>query len=480
MNTIYKFSGTLVIALLFSLLFACKKSFLEVTPKGKLIAQNVADYNLLLNNLELANMNVNAQVPMGDEIAAVETYFIGAKLKTQRLFRWDDVIYEPTENAEELETPLKNIYTYNKIINEVPDAADGTAQEKLSIQAEALAGRAWTYFLLINYFAKPYNPSTAAADSGFPIIVKADVTATKFSRASVQEVYDFILNDLNKAMPNLPARTSHRLRMSKAAAEGLLAKVYMFMGKFDTALPHLNTAISALSSADIPVRLYNYNVTLAPGGKFMPIGLFGPSYPYFANIEESVYGKQAYNFWTFSASELVITKKAADLYDASDLRLKFFSKAAYFGPDYPNGLLRKVGPSNLQFGVVVPDLYLLRAECKARLNDLPGAKADVETLRENRMPAAQSSVPLVIASQSLPLLKFILDERVREFAVAGYRWFDMRRLSVDPLFKKDTYTHSLYSATGTVVSTFSLNPERLVLRLPQKLMDENPGTQNNP
>ena len=466
--------------LLTTALVSCKKDFLEVVPKGKLVAQKVSDYSLLLSNLDLINIGAIAQVAMSDEVAAIEPYFTGASLKTQRLFRWDDVIYQPGEDAAEIKAPMQNIYLFNKIINEVPNATEGTEQQKDAIAAEAMAGRAWTYFLLINYFGKPYNQSTSATDPGFPIVKDADVTATKFTRASVKEVYDFIVNDLLTAIPNLPSKTTHRARMSKAAAEGLLGKVYLFMGNSNDALPQLNAALTDIGNAEIPVRLYDYNVTFAPGGAFLPIGLFGPAYPSTPNIQESVFAKQGYNSWTFSASELVLSRQTVDLFDTSDLRLKFYSKAAYFGPDYPNGLLRKMGPSNLQYGVLVSDLYLLRAECKARLNDLPGAKTDLETLRKNRMPLANSNVPVAIASQQLPLLKFIFDERIREFAVMGYRWFDMRRLSVDPLFSNGTFTHTLYLATGSVASTFTLKPERLTLRLPQKLMDENPGMQNNP
>jgi hypothetical protein len=129
---------------------------------------------------------------------------------------------------------------------------------------------------------------------------------------------------------------------------------------------------------------------------------------------------------------------------------------------------------------VLSDLYLLRAECKARLGDLAGAKMDVEVLRRNRMPETNALVPASIAGQQLALLKFILSERIREFALSGYRWFDMRRLSVDPLFSDNHYTHKLYSESGTVIDTYVLRPERFVLRFPQKVMDQNPGMQNNP
>ncbi len=470
----------IIMAILFGTLVSCKKTFLEVAPKGKLIAQKVADYNLLLSNLDFVNIGANAQAAMGDEVAAVEPFISGSELRTQRLFRWDDRIYEPNEDAAEIKVPMQNIYVYNKVINEVPAATDGNEQDKLSIKAEAMAGRAWTYFLLINYFGKPYNSNTSATDLGFPIVKEADVTETKFVRATVKEVYDFIVSDLTTAIPNLPLKTSHRLRMSKAAAEGLLAKVYVFMGKYSDALPLLNAAFTDIGNSSIPVRLYDYNVTFATGGAFLPIGIFGPSYPLIPNNEENVFGKQATSSWTFINNELAITKATADLYVASDLRLKFYINNAYNGPTYPNGMLRRFGPGSIQFGVVLPDLYLLRAECKARLNDLPGAKADLESLRSKRMLPGTSDVPTAIAAQQLPLLKFIMEERIREFAVLGYRWFDMRRLSVDPLFTGTTYTHTVYSATGAVAATYTLRPERFTMRFSQKVIDENPGMQNNP
>lgn len=473
----------LISGLLVVILTACSKGFLEIVPKGKLVAQTSSDYNLLLSNLDLLNTGAaNAQMLMGDEVAAVDPYFTSAVLKTQRSFRWDAVLYEPQDDAGETSVPMKNIYLYNKVINEVPNATDGTDQQKLSIEAEARAGRAWTYFLLINYYGKPYNATTAATDPGFPIVEAADVTTTKFTRATVQQVYDFIIKDLVTAIPNLPAQITYRTRMSKAAAEGILGKVYMFMGRYNDALPILNVAISDLANQATPVRLYDYNTEFATGGVFLPINITsGPAYPLLPNNYENIFAKQATNAWTSSYNEIVTTPQTAALFGTSDLRLKFYANSTYSTKiPYPvTGLLRRTSASQTQFGLVVPDLYLLRAECKCRTNDLVGAKADVEALRVKRMPAADAIVPSATASQLLTLLKFILDERIREFAVCGYRWFDMRRLSVDPLFPAATYTHALYSATGSA-TLYQMKPERLVLRFPQKLIDQNPNIENNP
>ncbi|WP_431292931.1 RagB/SusD family nutrient uptake outer membrane protein [Pedobacter sp. P26] len=78
------------------------------------------------------------------------------------------------------------------------------------------------------------------------------------------------------------------------------------------------------------------------------------------------------------------------------------------------------------------------------------------------------------------MIRFVIDERRREFAMFGYRWFDMRRLSVDPLFANDVYTHKIYDLQGNVLSTYTLSKERLTLRFPLKLMAQNPDITNNP
>lgn len=486
MKNIFQYNKLLLILLFTIALTSCKKDFLEITPKGKLIAQTTDDYYKLLNDNNFLTIlfsygGGSSQVILGDEVASVEPYFNGSALNVQRLFRWDAVIYEPDEDADEMAVPMKNIYAYNKIINEVGAATEGSEEKKQSILAEALAGRAWTYFLLINYFGLPYNEVTSAKDPGFPIITKADVTETQFTRASVNDVYDFIVEDLTTAIANLPIHTPHRIRMSKTAAEGLLGKVYMFMGKFNEALPHLNASIDSLATSSIPMGLIDYNAAFtAPNGIFLPVGLFGPTFPGAFNNIENVYAKQFINSWTFTNNEIIASKETADLYKPSDLRLKFYDKNAFFGSSYPNGMLRKIGPTATQIGVVVPDLYLLRAECKARLDDLEGSEADVKTLRENRMPIADAALPPSIASDKKALVKFILEERIREFAVTGYRWFDMRRLSVDPEYSSTIKnTHTLYNEDGSVKETFTLTPERYALRFTQKLMDQNPGMLNN-
>src|SRR6266540_593816 len=121
-----------------SLLGSCSKSFLEVQPKGKVIAQSTSDYDLMLNNAGLVSNGGDVSVPMGDEIIAFDNYFTSAaSIRSQRLFRWDDDIYDDGIFANEMATLMANLYTCNKIINEVPASTYGTDAQKQAILAEA-------------------------------------------------------------------------------------------------------------------------------------------------------------------------------------------------------------------------------------------------------------------------------------------------------------------------------------------------------
>ncbi|MNY55305.1 hypothetical protein D3C86_1912700 [compost metagenome] len=64
------------------------------------------------------------------------------------------------------------------------------------------------------------------------------------------------------------------------------------------------------------------------------------------------------------------------------------------------------------------------------------------------MPATE--VPVNVGTRE-EMIRFVINERRREYAMLGYRWFDIRRLSVDPIFANDIYTHNIYNMQGVIV-----------------------------
>ncbi|MDR6339221.1 hypothetical protein HNQ91_002272 [Filimonas zeae] len=472
--------------LLFAVAASCRKSFLEITPKGNLIATKTADYDLLMNSVNMYDYTFGFPgLVMGDDVAAEETEFQYSLATTKSMFQWLADVYKPTDNPRELASLMANIYACNKTASEVMSSSEGTETQKRALRAEALANRAWLNFQLINLYAKPYVQATAATDPGFPVITTADVTRNDFSRGTVQEMYDFIISDLNAAIPDLPVQNAIQTRMSRAAAEGLLGKVYVYMGMPAEALKHLDNCFLAISSWATAPSLYDYNVTLAAGGSFLPITFFGPKYPGNtpSDMKECVLARTATggsSTGTGTSSDgLVLSHETQALFKSTDLRLQLYSNKFSSGAVISGGRIRKYALKYVFIGVQMAELYLLRAEVKARLNDLPGAVSDVEFLRSKRMPASDSKIESATAGDQFALIRFIFEERQREFAQEGYRWDDMRRMSVDPVFPSVTHQHTLFRTTGTQ-DIYTLKPERLVMKLPPVLLQSNPAFQDNP
>lgn len=481
---------------------SCKKSFLEIVPKGNLVAKSYDDYNLLMNASTFYTFGGNgvwqAAMIMGDEVSAEEAFFKSANSSQARaLFQYDKDIfitskdeYSNSDNPLFLRQLLGNLYTINKIINEVNQAEGGTQQQKQEVAAEAMVSRAFTNFQLINYFAKPYSAATASSDPGFPVITTSDITETDFKRGTVQEMYDFIIRDLSMALPAINTKPSFRTRWSKASAEGLLGKVYLFMGNPTGALEQFNASIADVAKMSPAPRLYNYNETFGPDGSFQPLDpVYGPNSPFNnqTDITESVVAAFSYSGGydgnSFGNDFLSIKPEARALFSDSDLRLNFYTELFPDESTIPGGRVRRFTvpySSYVRIGLELPDLYLLRAEARARTNDLAGAVSDVETLRKNRMPEADAAVPGGIAADKNALIKFIIDERIREFAGLGYRWWDMRRLSADPLFASTALpSHTLFLTNGGITQ-FNLKPERLTLRIPVAYLRAHPEMPDNP
>jgi hypothetical protein len=195
-------------------------------------------------------------------------------------------------------------------------------------------------------------------------------------------------------------------------------------------------------------------------------------YPSQTLSNEHIYIKlMSINFLT-SRNTLFLKPNVYALYSAGDLRKKYFynnsTTNAVPAPGLPGQ--QRNAPVSYNWGPNIPDLYLMLAECKARANDLVGAKADLETLRKTRMPLLEATV---VANTQDALMKSILDERKREFAGTGLRWFDMRRLWSDTKYNNIDPVHPLDG------STFNLKVERLALKIPPAILKLNPGMPDN-
>ena len=112
------------------------------------------------------------------------------------------------------------------------------------------------------------------------------------------------------------------------------------------------------------------------------------------------------------------------------------------------------------------EFYLIAAEASAQLGDLTTAKTYLKQLMAKRYMASlypQYASDVDALSQE-DLISYIADERLREFAFEGHRWFDLRR-TTRPAMQR-TYNGNTYQLNA--------NDSRYTLRFPTEAIEANP------
>ena len=144
----------------------------------------------------------------------------------------------------------------------------------------------------------------------------SDISSTDFARNTVQEVYDFIIDDIEMALSFLPRTVKDRNRVSAAAAEALYGKVLMFQHRFDEALVHLDLALDYTANTQVELGIYDYNEEFLDGGVFTPASpFFGPATVNRNLNKEVLYDKGFVNSWSFVQNEFVINPETASLFN---------------------------------------------------------------------------------------------------------------------------------------------------------------------
>ncbi|GAB3229094.1 RagB/SusD family nutrient uptake outer membrane protein [Hymenobacter seoulensis] len=124
------------------------------------------------------------------------------------------------------------------------------AATSLNYQGEARLLRALSYYALLQYYARPYADGNGSKP-GVPLRLQAETGQDNndLARATVAQVYDQILADLNFAEQNLPltqgSPTLNVTRAHRNTAIALKTRVYLAMGRYADVITEANKIVSA-------------------------------------------------------------------------------------------------------------------------------------------------------------------------------------------------------------------------------------------
>ncbi len=298
------------------------------------------------------------------------------------------------------------IYVSNTIIENLNNSKSITPSLKVQLIGEAKFLRAFNYFYLCNLFGDV--PLTTTSNY---------IVNEKLPRAKSSEVYQQIINDLTDAQNSLSASypVSDRGRVNKWAATALLARVYLYLGRWADA----ETASTSVINAGI------YNLEPNLNNVFL------------ATSNESIWELQTVDTYYNSSDGFTFLPPDSstpptyqlqpfllNAFETGDLRLSVWT-TSYNGTVYPYKYKVYSSPTIIENDIPLrlAEQYLIRAESRAEENtNLTGAASDLNLIR-NRAGLANTSA----ASQTALLTAIYHENQIEFFAEWGHRWLDLKR-----------------------------------------------------
>ena len=244
-------------ALLFALVLVSCDKYLDVKPKGVQVLTTVTDYDQWLNSF-----GIEASLP--GEINRLADNVDNSSVSNppittdERVYTWQPQFSEELRVSPVIwSNQYKAIYYFNVVLEGIDEATGGTEQQKKSLKAEALLGRAFDYLYLVNLYGKVYDANTADEDLAVPFVTSSDLNTQTPDRSTVQEIYDHIITDIEAALSDLPQDNSeNRFRGSVAGAYSVLARAYLYMGDYTKAA--LNAQLAMDNGPNAVLGLYYY------------------------------------------------------------------------------------------------------------------------------------------------------------------------------------------------------------------------------
>jgi len=291
-----------------------------------------------------------------------------------------------------------------------------------AIKAQAYAIRALLYFKLINIYARPYtdNPN----GPGIPLILHYNPYLLP-TRDSTSKVYAQIVSDLKAAFQAAPDYSSS-ITLSKYAIEGLLARVYLYMGDNANAKA---AALDVINNSGFTM----VNTATAYGSFWSTAGEQKNKSEVMFEVDVTSENNNGPDdlggFYLDGYQDVYVSKQLVDLYSATDIRRAVLwdsvtksGAPAIIGGKYPNGASTS-DRDNLKV-IRLAEVYLIAAE--ASLPDETEAKKYLNELMSYRDPSFGG-----YTSTGTQLLQDIVTERRKELAMEGDRLFDLNRLKWD-------------------------------------------------
>jgi len=329
------------------------------------------------------------------------------------------------------------IYGCNAVIEGIAAASSDALHQNVrkELTAEAKFTRAFSYFYLVNLFGD------------VPLVLTVDFNRTAgMGRTPKDEVYQQIVKDLTDAQAALPEDYSYgvdgqRVVPNKYAATAMLARVYLYMGKYTEAAAQASIVIANTGQYNLaatPDQVFSVGSQeaiwqLQQDVNSLSLGNATPEGAHFLPFPDAHTGMPA----QYLAPELLNSFETNDLRKQAWVDSTDNTAWGIGGGWFKYPAKYKVGGGNYVIGgaateyhmaLRLAEQYLIRAEAAAK-GAAGGDGAAIADLNVIRHRAGLPDLPNTLTKEEV--WKAIAHERQDElFSEWGHRWLDLIRMGL--------------------------------------------------
>lgn len=440
-----------------ALMLTSCEDFTDLQPKGKNLLTTTDQLEMLLNS-ELRGCGSDMRQMAGDMIYAFSNVAttISQPVKTRNVIIWtyDEANMDKMAELTTSDNDYSDFYGYigtiaNPILTKI-DAATGTDAAKKQLKCEALTLRAWSFYMLVNKYAKAYNPTTAASTPGIILMTEDKDIQTAQPKSTVEEVYTQILKDINEAieLDGLPDVAVNKMRFNKPAAYAVKALTLLNMQKWDEAEEAAKQALAINSAVNDYNSSYQGTIQGLIGGTYSVINRDknGTDEDYFLNGDLEFYN--AYTPTTMANFEEghAYKEKMGNMNMAYDYLMdageSMLGESGFNFTYDLNSLWNNGGLRSTQ-------MYLAIAECETHKGNYDTAMEYLDKVRVNRIDPAKYQPLKGTVSTEADAIAHVKQVTMNEDIYSVNIFIDKKRWNQLDGWKQD-YSRTLAGKTYTI------------------------------
>lgn len=397
---------------------ACRKDFLDKKPNSSIVVPKALnELQALLENHFVMNVTGGLAQLSSDDYTVPDDagYQALTDQVTKNAYVWNKDIYAGQVGILDWNSLYKTVFYANNVLHELDQNTYTDSKARDNLKGWALFSRSFAFYDLVNNFAPVYQAGSAARDLGIPLRTDPGIDYLA-PRSTVKESYDRILSDLHEAIGllNPDVVTANPNRPGKPAAFALLARIYLYTGDYTAAEQCADSCLNSYR------KLLDFNkLSLS---SITPIS--------YVNDETLFYAAQVSTYAELTGVSATvrpysISNELISAYQpVNDLRLSLF----FINTNGIYNCKRRYSGANTPFtGLTTSEVYLIKAECLARRNEVTGALGYLNNLLVTRYKTGKY-VNATAGSKEEALAKILLERR-KELVWRGLRWSDIKRLN---------------------------------------------------